>query len=147
VGQIYGVDGNSQRLEHDSIGVAKSLGDGEAANFWPGNVFSLSAIFLSMPGKTEVCAQVGVPLQAEFASFARHSRVDSHALPNRQPGISGFFYNRAKFMPENQRALKFCISYAAFAEPMQVRGANANSTDAQQNIAGLHNRFGLFVQT
>jgi hypothetical protein len=30
---------------------------------------------------------------------------------------------------------------------MQVRGANANSTDAQQNIAGLHNRFGLFVQT
>jgi hypothetical protein len=95
-----------------------------------------------MSGKAQDGAQVRIPLQAELTFTARDGRVnrDSLAMP------LAAFDNSGELVSKDEWLLELHVPDARSGEPVQVRATQADSGDAEENLAGTGHWLGLVVQ-
>ncbi len=97
-----------------------------------------------MTSETEIDAQVGIPLTAEFTNFTRNGGV------NRHPFALAFAFSDhpREFVTENERLVQFRIADSSLAKPEQVRTADTDSRYAHQyfTLTGFRPWFLMLAQ-
>ncbi len=141
--QIDGMNGNTQGLEHCRLVVRQTVRDGNQALRGPCHLLSQGSILGSVPRKSKRGTKIRVPLQAERACPAWHSRIYGHP----RTASRTLQDHPRRLVPENERTTDLGVSDSSLIEPVQIRSTDSNARDPDDLLARSCHGIGLIVQS